>query len=172
MEADNLPLIRKHKLDETDIRILQVLQEEGRIPNNALALRTGLTPSPALRRTKALEQEGFILGYSATLDPQKFGFQVLAFVLVGLATQANKDVKDFQSAVRAWATVRECYALSGATDFLLKCLTKDLTTLQQFVAEKLLKFPNVETVRSLFCIGIPKCEPSVPVSIISTPRAS
>src|SRR5262245_39788186 len=86
-------------LDPADLRILTVLQDEGRIPNVDLAERVGLSPSPCLRRTKQLEAEGTIRGYAALLDRKRLGFGVEAFVQVSLERHQDRYDKAFREAV-------------------------------------------------------------------------
>ncbi|MEI9988430.1 MAG: Lrp/AsnC family transcriptional regulator [Rhizomicrobium sp.] len=151
-------------LDGVDLHILHALQINGRATNVQLAEYAGVTPPPALRRTHLLEERGYIRGYHAVLDAQKLGFAVLAFVSVGLKSQSDREVKAFEKRVQGWSTVRECCALSGETDFLLKCVARDLTELQAFVTRSLLTAPNVETVKTAFAVHVAKNEPTVPLA--------
>src|SRR6476659_4959130 len=110
------------KLDAIDLRILSELQANGRITNVELSRRARITAPPCLRRMRALEKAGYIRGYHADLDPKRLGFEVSAYVFVGLSSQAEGDLKRFEEQVRSWPEVRECYMLSGEVDFLLKCV--------------------------------------------------
>ena len=125
------------RLDATDWRILKELQANGRITNVELAEKVGISPPPCLRRVRALEQAGMIAGYFAQLDEKMVGFEVIAFAMVGLHSQSEADLRAFENRVLAWPLVRECYMLSGETDFLLKCVAPDLTAFQDFVIEEL-----------------------------------
>ena len=122
-----------HKLDSIDLRILAELQANGRITNVELSRRAKITAPPCLRRMRALEKSGFIQGYHADLDAKSLGFEVTAYVFVGLSSQHDGDLKQFEEQVRSWPTVRECYMLSGEVDFLLKCVATDLSTFQRFI---------------------------------------
>ena len=124
------------RLDATDWRILKELQANGRITNVELAEKVGISPPPCLRRVRALEQAGMIAGYFAQLDEKMVGFEVIAFAMVGLHSQSEADLRAFENRVLAWPLVRECYMLSGETDFLLKCVAPDLTAFQDFVIER------------------------------------
>src|SRR4029453_15488932 len=106
-------------LDATDWRILKELQANGRITNVELARKVGISPPPCLRRVRALEQTGMIAGYFALLDEKTIGFEVIAFAMVGLHSQAEADLRAFENRVLAWVLVRECYMLSGGPAFLL-----------------------------------------------------
>lgn len=151
------------KLDSIDLRILSELQANGRITNVELSRRAKITAPPCLRRMRALEKAGYIRGYHADLDARRLGYEVSAFVFVGLSSQADGDLKRFEEQVRSWAEVRECYMLSGEVDFLLKCVARDLTSFQGFITNTLTAAKNVASVKSSLVIRPAKREPGVPV---------
>lgn len=150
-------------LDSTDWKILRELQRDGRITNVELAGRVGLSPPPCLRRVQALEKSGMISGYRALLDSAALGFDVLMFVSVGLKSQAEIELKLFEQRVAAWPLVREAYAISGEADFMLKCVARDLTSLQDFIIRDLTAAPNVENVKTTLILRVSKYEPGVPI---------
>jgi DNA-binding Lrp family transcriptional regulator len=154
-----------HKLDSIDLRILSELQNNGRITNVELSRRAKITAPPCLRRMRALEKAGYIRGYHADLDPKHLGYEVGAFVYVGLASQAEADLRRFEEQVRSWPEVRECYMLSGDVDFLLKCVAKDLSSFQSFITNTLTAAKNVASVKSSLVIHATKRDPGVPVDI-------
>ncbi len=151
------------KLDRTDLKILRQLQADGRITNVELARRAGLSPAPCLRRVRALEEAGLIQGYRATLDATRLGYGIVLFALVGLASQAETELRAFEQLVRRWPLVRECHALSGDADYLLTCVAPDLETAQQFVIAELTAAPNVQSVRTMLTLKTVKAEPRVPL---------
>jgi DNA-binding Lrp family transcriptional regulator len=154
-----------HKLDNIDLRILSELQANGRITNVELSRRAKITAPPCLRRMRALEKAGFIRGYHADLDAKRLGYEVSAYVFVGLSSQADADLKRFEEQVRSWSEVRECYMLSGEVDFLLKCVAKDLSSFQAFITNTLTAAKNVAGVKSSLVIRPTKREPGVPVDV-------
>jgi DNA-binding Lrp family transcriptional regulator len=156
-------MARGSRLDNTDLRILQELQREGRITNVELARRAGISPPPCLRRVKSLEERGIIASYRAVLDAQKLGFELTMFAMVGLHSQAEADLVAFEERVRQWPIVRECYMLSGEVDFILKCVASDLHTAQEFVINELTKAPNVDSVKTTLTLRVSKYEPGVPL---------
>jgi DNA-binding Lrp family transcriptional regulator len=158
------------RLDATDWRILKELQANGRITNVDLAEKVGISPPPCLRRVRALEQAGMIAGYFAQLDEKMVGFEVIAFAMVGLHSQSEADLRAFENRVLAWPLVRECYMLSGETDFLLKCVATDLPAFQDFVIEELTAAANVASVKTTLVIRRVKFEPGVPVSLAQARR--
>jgi DNA-binding Lrp family transcriptional regulator len=153
------------RLDATDWRILKELQANGRISNVELARKVGISPPPCLRRVRALEQAGMINGYFASLDEKSVGFEVIAFATVGLHSQSESDLRLFENRVLAWTLVRECYMLSGESDFLLKCIAPDFTVFQDFVIEELTAAPNVASVKTTLVIRRVKFEPGIPVAL-------
>ena len=152
-----------HKLDSIDMRILSELQSNGRITNLELSRRAKITAPPCLRRMRALEKAGYVRGYHADLDGKLLGYEVSGFVFVGLASQAESDLKQFEEQVRAWPTVRECHMLSGEVDFLLKVVAKDLSAFQTFITDTLTAAKNVASVKSSLVIHPTKHEPGVPI---------
>lgn len=148
--------------DALDRKILKELQDDGRMSNVDLARRVGISPPPCLRRVRALEQSGFITGYRALLDPKALGYEVTAFAMVHLASQAEPDLAAFESFVRGQPLVRECWMLSGEIDFLLKCVTPSLAAFQSLVAE-LTAAPNVRNVKTSLTLRNSKDAPTVPL---------
>lgn len=138
----------KALLDAIDWQILSELQADGRMTNVELARRVGISAPPCLRRVRALEEAGFIRGYRALLDEKALGFDVVAYAMVGLVNQAESDLVAFEAQVSGWDMVRECYAISGEVDFILKCAAKDFSSFQSFIIEQLTKADNVSTVRT------------------------
>ncbi len=150
-------------LDTIDWKILKELQRDGRITNVLLSSRVGLSPPPTLRRVQALEQAGFITGYRAQLSGDKLGYGVQVMALVGLKSQAEHQIKEFERRVAGWPIVRECFAISGDADFMLKCVARDLQSIQSFVMGALSKAPNVESVKTSVILHVTKNEPEVPL---------
>ena len=153
------------RLDATDWRILKELQANGRISNVELARKVGISPPPCLRRVRALEQAGMISGYFGMLDEKTVGFEVIAFASVGLHSQSEPDLRAFENRVLTWPLVRECYMLSGETDFILKCVAPALSTFQAFVINDLTAAPNVASVKTTLVISRVKFEPGVPIAL-------
>ncbi|MCZ8182944.1 Lrp/AsnC family transcriptional regulator [Rhabdaerophilum sp. SD176] len=155
-------MLKSLELDAIDWKILGELQADGSLTNVELARRVGLTPPPCLRRVHALREAGFIRGYRAMLDAPQLGFSVVCFAFVHLASQAEGDLAAFAERIRLWPSIRECWTLSGDIDFLLKCVTKDLPSLQVLVGD-LTATPNVRNVRTALALGKLKDEGLVPV---------
>jgi DNA-binding Lrp family transcriptional regulator len=154
------------RLDPIDRKILAELQADGRMTNVELARRVGISAPPCLRRVRALEEQGFIRGYHADIDPRELGFEVQVFAMVGLQSQAEADLSAFEARCRAWPLVRECHMLNGEVDFILKCVAPDLSTFQRFLTEELTAADNVASVKTSLVIRGAKDEPGVPFDIL------
>jgi len=157
--------VEHHKLDSIDLRILSELQSNGRITNVELSRRAKITAPPCLRRMRTLEKDGYIKGYHAELDSRALGFEVTGFVFVGLHSQNDHEIKAFEERVRSWPQVRECHMLNGETDFLLKCVAKDLSAFQSFVTDVVIAEKNVARAKSSLVIHASKNEPGVPLEV-------
>ncbi|MBL9011380.1 MAG: Lrp/AsnC family transcriptional regulator [Alphaproteobacteria bacterium] len=155
--------MQRIKLDSIDRKILAELQADGRMTNVELAKRVQISPPPCLRRVRALEEAGFIKGYHAQLDAKALGFEVGVFVMVGLSSQADTDLKAFEEQARKWPIVRECYMLNGQDDYILRCVAPDLSAFQTFLTEELTKAKNVAHVKTSLIVRTSKDEPGVPV---------
>ena len=153
------------RLDPVDWRILKELQADGSLTNVALASRVGLSAPPCLRRVRALEEAGLITGYTALIDEATLGFALTAFAMVGLHNQAEGELRAFENRVLSWPIVREAYMLSGESDYMLKCVAKDLPAFQEFVLGDLTAAPNVASVKTFLTIRRAKREPGVPISV-------
>jgi len=149
-------------LDSIDRHILRELQDDGRITNVELARRVGISAPPCLRRVRALEEKGYIKSYRALLDEKKLGFEVTAFAMVHLSSQAEADLQEFEKFVRARPLVRECWMLSGEIDFVLKCVAPNLAAFQALVTE-LTGAPHVRNVKTSLTLRNSKDAAMVPL---------
>ena len=131
--------------------------------NVDLAARVGLTPPPCLRRVRALEESGVIRGYHADLDAAKLGYTITVFAMVSLKSQAEDALRQFEDHMRELPEVRECHMLNGEIDFILKIVSRDLQSFQEFLTSKLTPAPNVASVKTSLTIRTAKSEPGVPL---------
>jgi DNA-binding Lrp family transcriptional regulator len=150
------------RLRARDRKILAILQDDGRIANNTLASKLGISNAPCFRRVQALKDAGYIRGYRALLDAERMGFQITAFAFVTLTRQSRSAREAFEHAMLAWPNVRECYALSGEIDFVLKCVDRDATGFLKNVLEPLTRIGCVASVRTSFAIRASKLAHAVP----------
>lgn len=158
--------MKKPRLDEIDLKILSVLQTDGRITNVELAGKAGISAPPCLRRVRALEEAGFIKGYRARVDAGMLGLGVTVFAMVGLESQAESDLQAFEARVNEWPEVLECHMLNGEIDFILKCVAPDLESFQEFLTQKLTPAPNVANVRTSLTIRRSKGDVGLPLGHI------
>jgi DNA-binding Lrp family transcriptional regulator len=143
------------ELDGIDLKILSELQKDGRIRNNELASRVGISPPPCQRRVRSLRERGVIRSIRATLDERHLGFEVISFVSIQLKRQTPAAIEAFEAAVEAEPRIQQCWRLSGDTDFLLKCLAPSVEAMRQ----QLLTFaamPEVQAIRSFPVLGLSK----------------
>jgi len=151
------------KLDAIDRRILAALQADGRLTNNDLAERVGLSPSPCLRRVRALEAAGTIKGYIAILDPTQLGLGTSVFVRVWLRGQDDETVQRFNESILDLPQVVECHMMAGDCDFLLRVVARDLDAYRRFQAEKLARIEGVQSLKTDIPLQRVKLTASLPL---------
>ena len=152
-------------LDTIDRRILELLQDDGRMTNVELAERVGLTAPPCLRRVRALEEAGAIHGYHADVDAARLGYPITVFAMVSLRSQAEADLAAFEAHVATIAEVRECHMLNGEIDFILKIVAADLKSFQDILTTHLTPAPNVASVKTSLTIRTAKALPGIPIRV-------
>jgi len=150
-------------LDRVDRRLLEILQREGRLSNAALAERVHLSPSPCLRRVKALEEDGVIEGYRAVLEREAVGLGLTVFVEIKVEGHSDRPAEEIEAAVNAMPEVVACHIVSGAADFLLEVVVPDLRAYERLLLGSLLKLPAVVDVRSNFAIRTVKAPGPLPL---------
>ena len=151
------------ELSKQDLAILAHLQEDGRISNRDLADRVSLSPSPCWRRVRSLESQQVILGYTALLDAQKLGLSILAFANVSLVDHHPATVQHFDQSISEAPEVLECFMTSGDHDYMLKVVTRDMSSYQDFLSEKLLRLDCVRTVNTSFALKQKKISTRLPL---------
>jgi len=135
-------------LDAIDRAIIRALQEDGRISNNDLAERVGLSPSPCSRRVRLLEAAGVIERYVALIDNSKIGMGMTVFARVWLTGQDEETTSGFIEAVRDLPQVVECHLMAGDTDFLLRIVAPDLEGYRRFQIEHLGRIKGVQSIKT------------------------
>ena len=153
----------KAPLDRIDRRILEHLQADGRLTNQDLAARVALSPSPCLRRVRALEKAGVIRHYVALVDSLKVGLEMLAYVTVKLEKKGRMPVEQFTRAVQSWPEVVACYSMTGDMDYLMRVQVEDLDHYARFIMEKLLKQAGVIDIKSNFVLERVKDTTALPL---------
>lgn len=140
------------KLDETDRKILRLLQNDGRISNNDLAAAVGLSASACLRRTRLLEERKIILGYTAIIDESRQGEAAVVIVQVTLDRQTEEYFRRFENAVRKYPEIRECYLMTGGSDYILRVETPSPRDYERIHTELLSSLPGVARIHSSFAL--------------------
>ncbi|MCG8536770.1 MAG: Lrp/AsnC family transcriptional regulator [Pseudomonadales bacterium] len=138
-------------MDRYDTQILEALQQEGRLSNQDLADRIGLSPSPCLRRVRQLEDEGIIDGYVALLDADKLGLKMTALIHISMDKHTPERFENFETQVQAFPEVQSCYLITGqSADYILKVVVQDMEHFQAFLLGKLTRIEGVSGVHSSF----------------------
>ncbi|MEJ6001314.1 Lrp/AsnC family transcriptional regulator [Paucibacter soli] len=141
------------EIDRIDRQILEILQEDGRIANQELADRVGLSPSPCLRRVRALEEAGLIAGYRALLDAKKLGLSLMALVHISMDQHTPERFANFEASVRLLPEVLECLLITGQqADYQLKLVVRDMDHFQSLLLGKLTRIQGVTGVHSSFVL--------------------
>jgi Lrp/AsnC family transcriptional regulator, leucine-responsive regulatory protein len=141
------------KLDRYDQQILEILQAEGRIANQDLADRIGLSPSPCLRRVRTLEESGLITGYRALLDAKKLGLSLMALVHISMDRHTPERFANFEASVSILPEVLECLLITGQdADYQIKVAVRDMDHYQALLLNKLTRIEGVTGVHSSFVL--------------------
>jgi len=136
------------KLDDTDRKLLAILQRDSTVPVGEMAERVGLSQSTCWRRINLLEEAGVIRARAALLDPQALGLEVVVFANVKLSAHGRRSLSEFEEAIAVFPEVTECYTMSGEIDFLLRIVAKDIAAYERFLRAELLQMPAVQEVHS------------------------
>lgn len=150
-------------LDRLDRSILRLLQEDGRLSNVDLARRVGLSPSPCLRRVKALEQRGYIQRYAAVLSRALLGRDLVVDVLVNLTDQRQETLAGFEAAVCEIDDILRCSLIAGDADYLLTVAVENLDAYQRLFSRRLGELPGVASLKSLVTMKAVKDSRSLPL---------
>jgi len=141
------------QLDRYDRHLLEVLQQEGRISNQDLADRIGLSASSCLRRLRTLEESGLILGYRTLLDAKKLGLSLMALVHISMDRHTPERFANFEAAVAALPEVLECLLITGQdADYQLKVVVRDMDAYQGLLLNKITRIEGVTGVHSSFVL--------------------
>ncbi len=151
------------KLDPIDRKILEILQTNGKITNAQLAQEVGLSPAPTLERVRKLENAGYIKSYHAEVDTAKLGLGVSIFLLVTLAGHKKSQIMAFVEKVNNIPEVIECHHITGAGDFLLKILTKDISSYQSLILNTLVEIEEIGNMQSMVVLSTFKDSKIMPI---------
>jgi len=150
-------------LDETDRRLLRVLQTDGRITNAELAKRCNLSPAATFERVRRLRERGVIAGYAAILDPAKVDLALTIFVEVLLDRTTADVFETFAAAIRRAPEVLECHMVAGGFDYLLKARVRDMAAYRAFLGDVLVTMPGVRETRTYAVLEEVKATAELPI---------
>lgn len=140
-------------LDNYDRRILEELQRDGRVTNQELADRIGLSPSPCLRRVRALEEAGIILGYRGLLDAKRLGLNLMALLSISMDRHTPERFEHFESEIAEMPEVLECLLITGReADYQLKVIVRDMEHYQDLLLRRITRIEGVSGVHSSFVL--------------------
>lgn len=153
------------ELDRYDRHILEVLQEEGRISNQELADRIGLSPSPCLRRVRTLEESGLVSGYRALLDAKKLGYTLMALIHISMDRHTPERFTNFEQKIAELPEVLECLLITGQdADYQLKVVVRDMDGYQELLLNRITRIEGVSGVHSSFVLRRVVDKTALPVS--------
>ena len=150
-------------LDQTDIRLLSLLQRNAQLTAQELGDELGLSPSQAGRRRQRLETDGYITAYRAVVSPEKIGLGVEAFIQVVMATHTAENARDLLRVTRTQPEITAAWTLTGEADYLLRVFCADLSALNRLVQQVLLPHPAVSRVQSQ--IVMERVKPDAPLPL-------
>ncbi|MCJ8208224.1 Lrp/AsnC family transcriptional regulator [Mucilaginibacter sp. RS28] len=151
------------KLDQTDLQILQLLQQNARLTNKEIGERLNKTATPIYERIKRLQEQGYIKGYVAVLDHKKVDRGLMAFTHIQLKDHSNEALCIFVEQMARFDEVLECYQMSGEYDFILRVAVKDLDTYHDFLVNKVFKVVPLGSVQTTFVLKETKRETAFPL---------
>ena len=153
------------ELDRYDRHILEVLQQEGRISNQDLADRIGLSPSPCLRRVRTLEESGLVTGYHAVLDAKKLGYSLMALIHISMDRHTPERFTNFEASIGELPEVLECLLITGQdADYQLKVVVRDMDAYQELLLNRITRIKGVSGVHSSFVLRRVTDKSALPVS--------
>ncbi|TVQ66702.1 MAG: Lrp/AsnC family transcriptional regulator [Balneolaceae bacterium] len=152
------------KLDHTDRQIIDLLQENGRITNNELSRRIGLTTTPTLERVKRLEREGVIRGYTAWIDRELIEKGLTVFCRIKLTVHQLGEMEEFSKHIGNLPEILACYNTTGEYDYLLHVVVKDTVEYEQFLRKKLTQVPGVDRIYTSIVLSVLKEQSKIEVS--------
>ncbi|MDP3540758.1 MAG: Lrp/AsnC family transcriptional regulator [Azonexus sp.] len=153
------------ELDRYDRQILEVLQEDGRISNQDLADRIGLSPSPCLRRVRALEESGLITGYRALLDAKKIGLSLMALIGISMDQHTPERFANLETSIAEIPEILECLLITGQqSDYQLKVVVRDMDAYQDLLLNKITRIQGVTGVHTSFVLRKVVDRSSLPIA--------
>jgi len=139
---------QENMLDEIDLALLRSLQTEGRLSNVELARKINLSPPATLARMRRLEKDGYIRQYTAVVDREKAGYDLLCFIHIAMQMHQYEQVDKFRKLIQKMPEVLECHHITGEYDYLLKVVLRNRKDLERFVVDRLTPIPGVSRIHT------------------------
>jgi len=158
------------ELDAVDTRILELLQRDASLSIAEIAEQVGLSSSPAWRRIERLKKTGVIVGQVTLLDRDKLGLSFEVFASVKLQLPSRENLERFETAIAEWPEVVDCATVTGAVDYMLRVVTRDMHAYDDFLRDKMLGLGLVSDVQSRIVMRVPKRTTAVPLELLSEER--
>jgi DNA-binding Lrp family transcriptional regulator len=155
------------ELDAVDARILDLLQKDASLSIAEIAERVGLSSSPAWRRIERLKKAKVIVGQVTLLDQEKLGLSFEVFATVKLQLPSRENLERFEAAINSWPEVVECATVTGAVDYMLRIVTRDMHAYDDFLRDKMLGLGLVSDVQSRIVMRVPKRTTAAPLELIA-----
>ncbi|MBL7033804.1 MAG: Lrp/AsnC family transcriptional regulator [Candidatus Delongbacteria bacterium] len=151
------------ELDRIDLKIIEILQRDGRITNSELSRQIGISPPPTLERVRKLERNGVIRRYVALVEPLSVGIETFTFVAVTLTRHGRDAVTAFLEAVEVHPEILECHHITGDSDFLLKIAVRNFPAYEHFVLQTLTDLPFIQNLNTMVVLSTTKNETVLPI---------
>ena len=153
-------------MDSKDLRILSLLQKNGRMPISELAIKLNMSDTPCLRRVKKMEESGVISGYSANISADSIGFNAIVYAFVRLTENSNSNADTFENEVKKLTEIQECSVISGSHDYLLKIISRDLLSYESFIKQSIGSLRCVSSIESTVVLKQTFARREVPIQEI------
>lgn len=160
------------ELDAVDVRILELLQKNASLSIADIAQQVGLSSSPAWRRIERLKRDGVITDQVTLLNKEKLGLSFEVFASVKLQLPSRENLDRFETAVKAWPEVVECATVTGAIDYMLRIITRDMHAYDDFLRDKMLALGLVSDVQSRIVMRVPKRTTAAPLELMPKPKST
>ncbi len=151
------------EIDRTDQKILEVIQHDGRITNQQLAQQINLSNAPCWRRLRKLEDSGVIDRYVAILNPDVVGLNAMAIIQFSLTDHSDDCISEVDQFIAESDEIVDCYTLTGATDYMIRVIGRDILSIEQFIMKKLLALGSIKSTNSSFILRQKKYTTALPV---------
>jgi len=151
-------------LDRIDLKILKLLQENGRKTNVQLSNEIGLSPAPTFERVKKLENSGIIKSYHAVVEEKFVELGIKAMIQISLVKQKDNAISNFKKQIEKIDEIVECYQVTGNFDYLLKAVVKDITAFEKLIGDKLSKIPEIGQMQTNVILSEVKKSPVLPLN--------